>query len=459
MATVPSTQPSTVSGRRTRQVPFVAAIALSIGVVVAVEQRGSEAELSAAVERLASAQHVVARALTLGLERELGDASPGEARRVVRRFHEAAARVTPEQLVLVDTGDGLRDPLGVVRRAPSIEEALASGATDVVVPREEADALGLPRRRAAAGLGRLTGPLPLRLAVVTTSLPERARTTREQWISLAGTLLVSGVILGFGVIALRHEGQRLQLLHRLERAQLELERDEQLALAERIAVASALSIGVAHELATPLGVIAARVEQLRRAVKGEERAERALAAIDEQVQQMKLVMQGFLGLARGEPPKVSAASPTQLVDDAARAVQHRFTHAKVQLTLQTGPLLPVVTLDATLMRQALTNLLINALEASPAGTTVTLASAVTGTELVFSVEDEGVGIEPEVAQRATEPFFTTRGHAGGTGLGLAITNEIVRHHSGTLTLGPRRDHHGTLARITLPLVRRQSEAA
>jgi signal transduction histidine kinase len=88
-----------------------------------------------------------------------------------------------------------------------------------------------------------------------------------------------------------------------------------------------------------------------------------------------------------------------------------------------------------------------------------LASAVTGTELVFSVEDEGVGIEPEVAQRATEPFFTTRGHAGGTGLGLAITNEIVRHHSGTLTLGPRRDHHGTLARITLPLVRRQSEAA
>ena len=72
--------------------------------------------------------------------------------------------------------------------------------------------------------------------------------------------------------------------------------------------------------------------------------------------------------------------------------------------------------------------------------------------VAFIVTDDGEGISPEAAARATEPFFTTKPEGKGTGLGLAITREIVHHHRGTLTVAARRDARGTEARITLPPV-------
>lgn len=448
-STVSNLAPGAVRARRW---PFIVAVVLALGVVVSVEQRGSESELSAAVERLATAQQTLAQALAMGLERELSNPVTSTAD-AVTRFRADAHRVAPEQLILVDSGDGLRDAKGERVTSASLEAAMRSGAESAVLPRDEAVALGLPRRRAAAGFSRFAVPVRLSVAVIATGLPERARATREQMISLGGTLLVSFTILGFALFAMRREGERLRFAHRLEREQLEHARDEQLGRADRIAVASALSIGVAHELATPLGVIAARVEQLSRAVKGDERAERALVAISEQVQQMKLVMQGFLGLARGEPPKVSPTAPARLVEDSAVSVQHRFNHANVTLEANSSDSLPVVELDATLIRQALANLLINALQASAPGARVILRATAGEGALSLTVEDEGAGIGVEVARRAKEPFFTTRAQTGGTGLGLAITNEIVRHHSGTLTLGRRSVGNGTIACITLPLVR------
>jgi signal transduction histidine kinase len=68
----------------------------------------------------------------------------------------------------------------------------------------------------------------------------------------------------------------------------------------------------------------------------------------------------------------------------------------------------------------------------------------------FEVEDDGVGIAPQDAARASEPFFTTKSTRGGTGLGLAIVNEILSHHRGRLTLAPRSPK-GTTARIEIPV--------
>src|SRR5512141_2882070 len=133
--TVPNPPPAGVPVRRW---PFIVAIAASIGVVVAVEQRGTEAELSAAVERLAAAQHTLARALTMGLERQLAEEGAPQAARAVVRFREDAHRVAPEQLVLVDAGDGLRDAEGALRHAETLEAALRGGADSLVLPREEA---------------------------------------------------------------------------------------------------------------------------------------------------------------------------------------------------------------------------------------------------------------------------------------------------------------------------------
>ena len=113
-STVSNLAPGAVRARRW---PFIVAIVLALGVVVSVEQRGSESELSAAVERLATAQQTLAQALAMGLERELINPVTSTAD-AVTRFRADAHRVAPEQLILVDSGDGLRDAKGETRRRP-----------------------------------------------------------------------------------------------------------------------------------------------------------------------------------------------------------------------------------------------------------------------------------------------------------------------------------------------------
>ena len=70
--------------------------------------------------------------------------------------------------------------------------------------------------------------------------------------------------------------------------------------------------------------------------------------------------------------------------------------------------------------------------------------------VAFVVTDDGGGIPSELAARVGEPFFTTKAEGRGTGLGLAITNEIVKHHRGSLGIEPRHDTHGTRACIEIP---------
>jgi signal transduction histidine kinase len=69
--------------------------------------------------------------------------------------------------------------------------------------------------------------------------------------------------------------------------------------------------------------------------------------------------------------------------------------------------------------------------------------------VLFVVDDDGAGIPDDVAQRATEPFFSTKREEGGSGLGLTIAREIVSHHSGTLTLAKRDGARGTRATIAV----------
>ena len=103
--------------------------------------------------------------------------------------------------------------------------------------------------------------------------------------------------------------------------------------------------------------------------------------------------------------------------------------SRIALSLKAAP--HRFPLDAERVRQALTNLLLNAVQASPAGTPATASAATEDDALVFTVRDRGPGIPPEELERIFEPFSTTR--PTGTGLGLAVAQRIVQMHGGTLT--------------------------
>jgi signal transduction histidine kinase len=332
-----------------------------------------------------------------------------------------------------------------------LAEASRRGDAVTRIAREDAPAFGLPARTALAGLAPIHAAGTDGLVIVAVASAERER-DRERWASrrsILSVVLAAGLVLAFGGRAVRKQRAELTLAHRLTIADLVQQRDERLQRASKAAALGTLAMGVAHEISTPLGVIALRAEQIAARAAQDERIAGAAAVILEQTERVRQIMRGLLGLARGDAPIADRVDPTALVTQAIGLVEHRFTKADVRLEPKLEAALPEVLGDPRLLEHAVVNLLLNACDASPAGGTVTVSALRDGDGVAIRVDDEGSGISPSDVDRVTEPFFTTKSREEGTGLGLAIAKEIVSSHRGTLTLAPRPPR-GTRAAIALP---------
>jgi signal transduction histidine kinase len=262
---------------------------------------------------------------------------------------------------------------------------------------------------------------------------------------------VGGLVLAFGGLAMRNQRKELLLAHRLALADLARERDDRLERAGRAATMGALAVGVAHEISTPLGIIAGRAEQLIPKVSADERASSSVRIILEQIDRIHRVIRGLLGLARGDRPTAEPVDPAALVEGAVSLVEHRFAKAAVALDTEVAPGLPVLHGDPRLLEHALVNLLLNACDACTSGGRVALTATADedGRGLRIDVVDDGPGISAEHAGRVLEPFFSTKLEGRGTGLGLPIVQEIVANHRGVLALTPALPR-GTRATIRFP---------
>jgi signal transduction histidine kinase len=362
-------------------------------------------------------------------------------------------------LFLVKPGDGaLVGSSGERVHDATVERGLVEGASSVKLERAAAPVFGLPERTAVAGLATFDGAGgKWGVVVVATALRERDRELRAQWRSVAAVALAAGLVFVFGGFALVQQRKELDLGRELSLAELRREREEQLVQIDKLATMAALATGIAHEISTPLGVIVGRAEQLLPKVGDDERAKRSVASIIEQGNRIDHVIRGFLDLARGGSPTLEHVNPGRVAEAATELVEHRFQTAGVTLVTDIARALPNVACDPRLLEQALINLLLNACDACERDGKVVLTVRADGERVRFEVIDDGAGITPEAAARATEPFFTTKPAGKGTGLGLAITTEIVKHHGGNLTLRPADAHdakgsptHGTLAAMDFP---------
>ncbi|WP_394847644.1 ATP-binding protein [Pendulispora brunnea] len=343
--------------------------------------------------------------------------------------------------------EGLVASDGSVVRSKALEGAHGA----VRLTRPEAADLGLPARTALAGVRTFeTAGQRWTVAVVATARAFRDREVRGQWRLVLGVLVASGLVLAFGGLAMRTQRKELELSHQLAVTTLRNERDERLVRADKLATMGALATGIAHEVSTPLGVIVGRAEQLL-PKQSDDRARRAVESILQQTERIDAVIRGFLSLARGAEPSLAHREAAAVARTAVELVEHRFEKAEVRLTIDIPPDLPKIACDARLFEQVLVNLLLNACDACERDGTVHLAVRRREHDVDFTVTDDGVGIPADAAERATEPFFTTKPEGKGTGLGLAIANEIVKHHRGSLTLRPRADGRGTQASVSLPI--------
>jgi two-component system NtrC family sensor kinase len=374
----------------------------------------------------------------------------------VRELLDGAQRLaTVPDLVLLVSPPG--DPVlyavdGRVLSSSPIRDALDRDLSALRLSRNDAAALGLRERTAMAGLAHVDAGLLGRwnVVAVASAARERDREKRATYRLVLSVLVASSLVIVFGGVALRKQRKELELAHRLAVTEVERERDEQLLRAQRVATMGTFAMGIAHEVSTPLGVIVGRAEQLLRKLRDDECATRSAKAILIQADRIQHIVRRFLDMARGGPLSFARTDPAAIVRAATAALEHRFAKAQVSLATDLpGAAMPQVRCDRDLLEYAIVNLLLNACEACAPGGHVAVAARWDAGCVAFVVTDDGVGISPENAARATEPFFTSR-PASGTGLGLAIATEIAKSHRGNLTIMSNAER-GTRACIEIPI--------
>ena len=227
---------------------------------------------------------------------------------------------------------------------------------------------------------------------------------------------------------------------------LELERTrEKLMQEERLAAVGRLSSAIAHEIRNPVSMISSSIATAQQ-LRGPEREEMFGVAAEEAARLVTLATD-FLAYARPRPPVRVLNSVADTVAYVADACRAHASQKGVQLEVEASGDLMAES-DPGQVQQALVNLVMNAVQASPRGSTVLLHSYLCDDCARIDVENNGDLVSDEDRSRIFEPFFTTKPQ--GSGLGLAIARNIARSHGGDLFLAANGPHRVCFS-LTLPM--------
>jgi two-component system, NtrC family, sensor kinase len=240
---------------------------------------------------------------------------------------------------------------------------------------------------------------------------------------------------------IRYEGIRLQeiagLLEAFNRMAQELEANqEDLIQTRKIAAIGAFTAGIAHELNNPVNNIALTAESLKEELEGKVEADsmEMLGDILSQAERAADIVKNLLDFSRTEKPAFSEIAPDLILSSAVNLVKNQFKIVGLQFETSVEENLPPIRGNLSNLLQVFTNLLLNAIQASPQGATISMRVALAPAPgyVGFTIQDAGQGIAPEIRHKIFEPFFSTKEVGKGTGLGLAVSYAIVKRHGGRI---------------------------
>jgi signal transduction histidine kinase len=226
--------------------------------------------------------------------------------------------------------------------------------------------------------------------------------------------------------------------------------ERRIAQSERLAALGRMAATVAHEVKNPLSAIKSIAQVLREDDYLKREYARDLELIVGETDRLSQSVTQMLSFARSAPHTGEPRRVGELLESVLLLFQKEAASRNVALKADLGA--AGEELDgaaAASLRDALTNLLLNALHATPAGGRVRLSASAEGGRLTVSVTDTGPGVPPERRERIWEPFFTTKQR--GTGLGLAIVRKRVEEVGGSARLAPPRPGEGARFELTVPL--------
>ncbi|MBN2062761.1 MAG: cache domain-containing protein [Deltaproteobacteria bacterium] len=215
--------------------------------------------------------------------------------------------------------------------------------------------------------------------------------------------------------------------------------DQQLLISQKQAAIGRLAGGVAHEINNPLtGALTSTHMLLRRNdLSDDMRCE--LETIARSTERVRMIVKGLLDFSREMDLDTEASDINKLVRSSIKPMESHAQLKGVHLIFEPGADLPSISLDRAQFQGVLMNLIINALDATPAGGKIWVMTGPKpsesdpmqkGVEIV--VADTGCGISPEDLEKVFDPFFTTKEVGEGTGLGLSVCLGVVQRHGGTI---------------------------
>jgi len=230
---------------------------------------------------------------------------------------------------------------------------------------------------------------------------------------------------------------------------------ERLVQAERVAAWRELARRLAHELRNPLFPLQITVENLQRAKQlspdqFQEVFSESTATLKAELTNLNAIVGRFSDFSKMPTPQFTRVRVNEALRDAMRLFEPQFNAVgkpPVGTELFLAESLPDVDADPDLLHKAFQNLILNALDAMPAGGTLKLRTSERDGKVRIEISDTGKGLTPEECSRLFTPYYTTK--QLGTGLGLAIVQSIVSDHHGTISVSSE-EGRGSTFRIDLP---------
>jgi signal transduction histidine kinase len=234
---------------------------------------------------------------------------------------------------------------------------------------------------------------------------------------------------------------------RLAEENVRLER--KVAEGERLAALGQMAATVAHEVKNPLSAIKS-IAQVMSEDEGLNRQHaRDLSLIVGETDRLSKSVTQLLSFASKRPPSAPPSRADELLRNVDRLFRTEADERNITLECRVGATVELDGVQTAAVRDALSNLVLNALQSTPTGGSVVIESFVDGREIVFAVNDNGPGISAEMQTKIWEPFFTTRQR--GTGLGLAIVRKRLEEASGSARLTPLTNGKGARFELRLPV--------
>jgi signal transduction histidine kinase len=244
-------------------------------------------------------------------------------------------------------------------------------------------------------------------------------------------------------------GRSLELMRRLRQT-------------ESLAIAGKLCSSIAHEVGTPLNIIAGRAELMLRALPKESPLREDLDVIITQIDRISRMIRAALDPFRQREPERAITAPGSVTEGLRPLLQHFARSRGVTLAVSIPRDLPHVLVDPGHLQQVLINLLTNAIEATPAGGRVEITGVDRGDGgrpgVAIEVRDTGSGIPEEVLPRIFDPFFSTKPAREGAGLGLAICRDLIRSNGSEIEVASMPGK-GTTFTVWLPEARPEAAAS